>query len=245
MGMDNARDLARQFAAVLYDVGFTTVVPVKSYELLERSLLSGDVHAAWGPPMVCARLEGAGAEIALSAVRNGSTSYRSALICRAHDDLSIAEIGQRGLRRLRAVWVDEHSMGGCVLARHHLRAQGIDLATAFESEKMLGSYKACFEAVMDCDADITASYANARGLGYVEICGGHAYHLRTLAYTAECQNDGVVISPTVKDTRDIKARFASLLENPGHRAIFCEALNVDDLTTPAPGAYRNLLPLMK
>jgi ABC-type phosphate/phosphonate transport system substrate-binding protein len=244
MGTDNVRTLAREFAAVLYEAGFATVVPVSSYELLERGLLSGDMHAAWGPPMICARVEEAGGVVALRAVRNGAVSYRSALICRSHDDLAIEEIGQLGLRRLRAVWVDKHSMGGRTLARHHLLSQGIDLSQAFESEQLLGSYEACFNAVMDCDADITASYANARGLGYVEICGDMAYQLRTIAYTAECSNDGIIISPAAAaSSLDVIGRLAELMKNPAHRSVFCAAFNVDDLAPPPVGAYRNLLSL--
>lgn len=239
------RTLAREFAAVLYEAGFATVVPVSSYQLLERGLLSGDMHAAWGPPMVCARVEQAGGVVALRAVRSGSISYRSALVCRAHDDLAIEEVGQLGLRKLRAVWVDEHSMGGYVLPRHQLRSQGVDFATAFESERLLGSYEACFEAVMGCDADITASYANAGGLGYVEICPENAYQLRTISYTAECSNDGVVVSPAaVASHVDVFARLTALMENPGHRAIFCAAFNVDDLAPPPLGSYSNLLGLL-
>lgn len=244
MGTDNVRTLAREFAAVLYEAGFATVVPVSSYELLERGLLSGDMHAAWGPPMICARVEAAGGVVALRAVRNGSVSYRSALVCRAHDDLALDEIGQLGLRRLRAVWVDKHSMGGYMLARHHLLSQGINLADAFESEELLGSYEACFEAVMDCNADITASYANARGLGYVEICGETAYQLRTIAYTGECSNDGVIVSPAATDASlDVIGRLGELMKNPAHRAVFCAAFNVDDLAPPPADAYRDLLNL--
>ena len=246
LGTDTVRTLAREFAAVLYEAGFATVVPVSSYELLERGLLSGDMHAAWGPPMVCARVEQAGGAVALRAIRNGSTSYRSVLVCRAHDDLTLEEIGQHGLRKLRAVWVDEHSMGGYILPRHHLRSQHIDLATAFESERLLGSYKACFEAVMGCDADITASYANARGLGYVEICSDNAHHLRTISYTAECSNDGVVVSPAaLASSVDVFSRLATMMQSPSHRAIFCAAFNVDDLAPPPKGSYRNLLELQE
>ncbi len=245
LGSDNVRTLAREFAAVLYEAGFETVVPLSSYELLERGLLSGEVHAAWGPPMVCAQVEKAGGRVALRAIRNGSISYRSALVCRAHDDLAMEEIGQLGLRKLRAVWVDKYSMGGYVLPRHHLRSQGIDLEAAFESETLLGSYEACFDAVMECDADITASYANARGLGYVQLCAGSAHQLRTVSYTSECSNDGIVVSPeAVASSVDVFARLKALMQDPAKHAIICGALEVDDLDPPPANSYRDLLGLL-
>ncbi len=245
LGAENVRTLAREFAAVLYEAGFETVVPVASYELLERGLLSGEVHAAWGPPLVCARVEEAGGAVVLRAVRSGSVTYRSALVCRSHDDIAMEEIGQLGLRKLRAVWVDKNSMGGYVLARHHLRTEGIDLSQAFESEKLLGSYEACFDAVMECDADITASYANGRGLGYVQLCAGSAHQLRTISYTDDCSNDGVIISPeAVKSSIDVFARLDELMKKPATHAIICGAFDVDDLAPPPSGSYRALLDLL-
>jgi ABC-type phosphate/phosphonate transport system substrate-binding protein len=245
LGSENVRALAREFASVLYEAGFETVVPVRSYELLERALLSGEVHAAWGPPMVCAQIEEAGGKVALRAVRSGSVSYRSALVCRSHDDLALDEIGQLGLRKLRAVWVDKYSMGGYVLPRHHLRTLGVDLDQAFESEKLLGSYEACFDAVMECDADITASFANARGLGYVQLCTANAHQLRTISYTTECSNDGVIVSPAaVASSLDVFARLSELMKSPAKHAIICGAFDVDDLAPPPPGSYRGLLSLL-
>lgn len=245
LGSENVRTLAREFANVLYEAGFETVVPIASYELLERALLSGEVHAAWGPPLVCAQVEEAGGKVALRAVRSGSVTYRSALVCRSHDDLAIEEIGQRGLRRLRAVWVDKHSMGGYVLPRYHLRSLGIDLGEAFESEKLLGSYEACFDAVMECDADITASYATARGLGYVQLCSGSAYQLRTVCYTSDCSNDGVIVSPAaVASSVDVFTRLSELMKNPTKHAVICGAFDVDDLEPPPAGSYRHLLSLL-
>jgi phosphonate transport system substrate-binding protein len=244
LGAQNVRTLAREFAGVLYEAGFSTVVPINSYELLERSLLNGEVHAAWGPPMVCARIEEAGGAVVLRALRNGSDSYRSALLCRSQDDLRVEELGRKDRRRLRAVWVDQHSMAGHLMPRHHLRSLGIDLAQAFESESFLGSYEACFDAVIECRADITASYANARGIGYVELCKDEAYHLRTCAYTAECPNDGVVVSPSAKGLEhDIRGRLTRLLSMSAHRGIFCAALGVDDMDEPPAKTYVGLLRL--
>jgi ABC-type phosphate/phosphonate transport system substrate-binding protein len=136
-------------------------------------------------------------------------------------------------------------MAGYIMPRHHLVSQGIDLAAAFSREELLGSYEACFAEVINCDADITASYANARGIGYVELCGSDAYQLRTLAYTAECPNDGVVVSPAaVQRHPDIFARLGSLLSEPRKREILAASLDVDDFEQPPRGSYLGLLNLL-
>lgn len=245
LGTRKVRTLARQFADVLYEAGFSTVVPVSTYEALERSLLNGEVHAAWGPPLICARVEAAGGVVALRSLRQGTATYRSALVCRAHDTLTLEAIGKSESRRLRAVWVDEHSMGGYLLPRHHLRSAGIDLDTALESECFLSSYKACFEAIIDCEADITASYANAHSIGYIEICKADAPHLRTFSDSAECPNDGVIVSPhAIGADFGISDRLAKLLAQPERRAIFCSSLGVDDMEAPPPGSYSTLLELL-
>ncbi|MCP4449100.1 MAG: phosphate/phosphite/phosphonate ABC transporter substrate-binding protein [Myxococcales bacterium] len=219
------------------------MVPVRSYETLEHCLLSGEVHAAWGPPMVCARVQDAGGKVILRAVRYGCSVYRSALLCRSQDDLKMNEIGSPGLRRPRAVWVDSQSMGGYLMPRHHLRTHGIVLREAFEQETVLGSYEACFEALIACEADVTASYASARSVGYVELCGEDAHHLRTFAYSGECSNDGVIVGPTAGNDSEVTDRLAKLVANPAHRQIFCAALSADDVETPPEDAYRPLLAL--
>lgn len=245
LGTENVRTLAREFAAVLYDVGFSTVVPMASYELLERSLLNNDVDAAWGPPMVCAKLENVGGLVLFRGVRHGGSSYRSALVCRSHDDLTVDGIGIEGGRKLRAVWVDEHSMAGYIMPRHFLRSQGADLTKAFYSEEALGSYQACFEAIIEGDADISASYANARGVGYVELCADQAFNLRTIAYTSECSNDGVVLSPKASQKAKIIDRLRKLVDDPNTGAIFAKALEVDSFEEPPAGSYAALVSLLK
>src|SRR5690606_3208009 len=149
LGLDPVKELARTFADVLYGAGFSTVVPMKSYGELEQALLGGEVDAAWGPPIVCARIEAAGGQVALRAVRYGAVTYRSVLICRSGDPLDLRQLGGPGGRRVRAVWVDRWSMGGFILPRHHLRARGIDLERALSSERVVGSYDACFRDVLD------------------------------------------------------------------------------------------------
>jgi phosphonate transport system substrate-binding protein len=244
LGDGPVRTLARTLADVLYEAGFSTVVPTRSYEDLERALLEGRADAAWGPPIVCARVEDAGGHVALRAIRYGAVTYRAVLLCRADDPIDLR--AEATLRQRRAVWVDRWSMAGYVLPRHHLRTLGLDPASAFEREDLLGSYAACLDAVLELEADVTATFANRRGLGYHEICGGRADELRTLGYTDESPNDGVVIGPKVAPAAaDALGRgLRALIARPASLAVLAETFRVDGFDRPAPGTYRPLLALL-
>lgn len=245
LGTDPVRELARRFADVLYAAGFSMVVPMRTYEQLEQALLSGEVDAAWGPPIVCARVEEAGGQAVLRAVRYGAVTYRSVLICRTSDTLDLRQLGSGG-RAARAVWVDARSMAGFILPRHHLRARGIDFQRAFLSERLLGSYAACFQAVLRGDADITASFASRRGLGYMDLCRDRAFELRTLGYTDEAPNDAVVLSPQLgpEQIAALVGGLHRLISHAGSLAVLTSTFGVDSFDRPPAGTYSPLLSLI-
>src|SRR4051794_40923068 len=106
LGRDSMRARARELAALLYDAGFAMVATSESYSQLEERLGSGEADAAWGPPLVCARLEQQGGRVALRALRDGAATYRAVLVSRAQDSLNLSEPA-RVKRRPRAAWVDK------------------------------------------------------------------------------------------------------------------------------------------
>jgi phosphonate transport system substrate-binding protein len=249
LGKEPVRTRARQFAALLYEAGFATVWPQDSYSLLEERLLSGEAHAAWGPPLICARIEAAGGAVVLRGIRYGAATYRAVILARAEDKKELGNLG-RMRRRPRAAWVDESSMGGYLLPRSHLRSLGIDPAAAFFDERMLGSYDACLKAVLEGEADVTACFApaasaNRPAAGYVELCGFRAIELRVLGFTAECPNDAVVLSPRlggpVYDA--VRSALRRLAADPAGRRSLAEAFEVDGFDEPPGGSYQPLLRL--
>lgn len=246
LGVDPVKELARRFADVLYGAGFSTVLPMRTYEQLERALQEGEVDAAWAPPIVCARVESLGGEVALRAVRYGAVTYRSVLICRTSDSLDLRHLGPEGGRMVRAAWVDPHSMAGYILPRHYLRARGIEVAHAFAEERLLGSYAACFEAVLRGEADIAASFANRRGLGYQELCRERAFDLRTLGYTDECPNDGVALSPRLDQDQagGLMAGLHRLISHPSSLSVLTSTFDVDGFDRPPTSSYSPLLSLL-
>lgn len=245
MGHTWSNDVAREFAAVLDELGFATVAPFDTYEELVEALLNGDVHAAWAPPLVCARVEALGGQVVLRSVRAGAASYRSALIRRTDWGFTLETLGE--LNSLRAVWVGKHSMGGYVLPRHLLRAAGIDLDAVFAEQKLLGSYEACFEEVWLGTAHVTASYCSPASVaqpkrGYETILGGRAHAIEVIGHSEAVPNDGVALSPRLAD--DAEAVTRALVERAvagGPSGAFARMFDADALEPVAAGVYRVLL----
>lgn len=245
LGFEPVKELALEFADVLFGGGFTQVIPYRSYEELERSLLDGEVDAAWGPPLVCGRVEAGGGAVPFRAVRDSATSYRSVLICRQNDPVEIDQLGQTGARKPRVVWVDEWSMAGYILPRHYLETAGVDVEAAFSEQRWMGSYEACFNELLDGEADLTASYANRRGTAYVELCGNSAHLFRVLCYTDECPNDAVVVAPQIDREHQaaVIKGLRDLIRTPRALDVLAAMFDIDGFDEPAPGLYQPLAAL--
>ena len=247
LGRESMRARARELAALLYDAGFGMVATSETYSQLEERLVTGEADAAWGPPLVCARLEQQGGRVALRALRDGAAVYRAVLVARAQDSLNLAEPG-KVRRRPRAAWVDRHSMAGYVLPRAFLRSLGLDLNKFLVDEQLLGSYEMCIESVLEGRTDLTSTFAgpgDTLGDGFVAIAGRRASDLRAVAYTAECPNDGVVLSPKLEPASAdaMLGALKKLVAEPPARSVLASAFNVTGFETPEPGTYLPLLAL--
>lgn len=242
LGTEPVWALAREFADLLYDVGFSTVVPFKTYQALEAAVLDGSVDAAWGPPLTCARVDGVGGTIALRAVRGGATTYRAALVSRSQDTFEIATLGH-GTFRPRVAWVEETSVGGYLLPRAYLRAAGIDLETSFLTQRMLGSYSACIDALFEFEADLTAVFV--RNGDFAGTWRERAQRLRVLGYTEESPNDGVVISPRCSEERSeaLLRGLEHLIANAASRTVLMSMFTTDGFDVPPKGTYAPILQL--
>ena len=243
LGREPSWELARELAALLDDAGFSMVIPFGSYEELERQLFSGEVDAAWAPPMVCARVEVAGGTVALRGIRGDERTYRSALVARSQDVFDLGAL-ERGAFRPRVAWVDRSSVGGYLLARAHLRRLGVAVDTAFLQESMLGSYTACIDALLGFETNLSALFVGTYGLE--PLWGPKARRLKVLAYTEEVPNDGVVISPSLLPDRAARLldRLHRLLESAASHRHLTAILQVDDFDRPPPGTYAPVLRLV-
>ena len=240
LGTDPVWALAREFADLLYDVGFSTVVPYKSYQALQAAVLSGEVDAAWGPPLTCARVEASGGKVALRAIRSGSTTYRAALVSRKQDTFEIATLGQ-GSFRPRVAWVDESSVGGYLMPRAYLRDKGVDLAAAFLNQRLLGSYSACIDALLEFESDLTALFVRSGGIA--ETWKERANRLRVLGVTEESPNDGVVISPATSEERReaLINGLDHILGRPSSRKVLETMFTTEGFDVPPRGTYDPIL----
>lgn len=243
LGREPSWELARELAAVLDDAEFSTVIPFASYEDLERQLFSGEVDAAWAPPMICARVEAAGGTVALRGVRGDERTYRSAIVTRSQDVFDLSALHRRTFRP-RVAWVDRSSVGGYLLARAHLRRLGIAVDTAFLQESMLGSYTACIDALLGFETDLSALFVTK--LGLEAFWGPKARRLKAIAYTDEVPNDGVAVSPSLLPSRaaQLLERLHRLLESAASHRQLTAILQVDDFDRPPPGTYAPLLKLV-
>jgi len=243
LGQAPVWELAREFADVLYAARFATIVPFKSYEALQHALFASEVDAAWGPPLICARVEAAGGTVALRGVRQGAVTYRSVLLSRALDQFDLSMVGL-GAFRPRAVWVDEWSMAGYVLPKAHLRALGIDASSMLLTERTLGSYTACFDALLGWDADLTASFIGGEGLE--AAWGTSMRRFRQLGVTDETPNDGIVLGPNLSPARveALLHNLHNLLANEHSHRLLATAFSVDDFDRPPAQTYAPLLALL-
>jgi phosphonate transport system substrate-binding protein len=247
LGRESMRTRARELAALLYDAGFGMVATSESYSQLEERLASGEADAAWGPPLVCARVEEQGGQVALRALRDGAATYRAVLVARSQDSINLSDPA-RVRRRPRACWVDKSSMAGYVLPRAFLRSLGLDLKSFLIEEHMLGSYEKCIASVIEGHSDLTSTFAgpgDTLGDGYVTIAGKDAVDLRAVAYTPECPNDGVVLSPKLDPgaARSMVHALLELVATPAARAVMAHAFSVTGFEQPPPGSYLPLLGL--
>jgi phosphonate transport system substrate-binding protein len=242
LGREPSWELARELAVMLHASGFSQVIPFKSYEDLERGVLSGGVDVAWGPPIVCARVEAGGGTVLLRGVRGDERTYRSAIVARVQDVFDLDSLA-KGAFRPRAAWVDKTSVGGYLLVRSHLRRLGIDVDRVFLQQSVLGSYTACIDALLASETDLSALFVGKQGI--VPLWGGKARRLKVLAYTEEVPNDGVVLSPALsaERTAQLRAELAKVFAAPALRKQVTSMLHVDDFDEPPPGTYAPVLKL--
>jgi phosphonate transport system substrate-binding protein len=218
----------------------------QSYDGLGKDVLSGKLDAAWAPPFVCARLEAMGTRVVARGVRQGSASYRAALVCRVSRPLSLDR-----LEGAKAAWVDRDSVGGYLLPLALLRTRGMDPAKVFFSQEFLGSYRAAVEAVLADKADVASVYAaapsaaNVEGpaaTGLEEILPGKGAEMKVIAFTDEAPNDGVVCSMGMlqDQMRSLEKVILEMHQSPEGVALLKDVFHAEKFE-PAPRlGYRSL-----
>jgi ABC-type phosphate/phosphonate transport system substrate-binding protein len=207
-----------------------------TYDALVSSVLRAEVHLAWAPPVVCARVED-DVRCIIKSIRQGRSSYQAALVVRA------GEVRDKlALYGLRAAWVDPLSSGGYLLAAHYLASIAMPPDAVFEEQVFTGSYRAALEAVSSGSADVTSIYVTRTSREHarerlIDLAGKHADRLDVLMFTRATPNDGVIITKAA-DERQAAAISEILIREPPISLI--KALEVEGFERALPADYRML-----
>lgn len=231
-------DVAQQHAPLLQAALRVTVPALvvevaPTYTALGDDVIADRCIAAWVPPIVGSRIEMAGGRIVRRAVRGGQTAYRAGLVCRAGETLDLAKA-----TTLTAVWVDEDSAAGYLLARSWLASRHVDAINGFKRATFSHSYVACLEAVADGRADVCSVFASVAGAKVTstldEVDPALASRLQIVHHTGDTQTDGVAVGARVTDetVAPLLEALTRLPSTPAGAAVFhrlmqCDALHVE------------------
>ncbi len=134
-----------------------------TYERVAQLVHKGELDLAWVPPIPFIALLRNRSVVPLACPQRGGTHYHGAIVVGAGaavGDLSLL-VGKR------AAWVDRYSAAGFVVPRIELAKAGLDVRTAFSSQRFLGSHAAAVAAVADGSADFCATFVRLAPNGAV------------------------------------------------------------------------------
>lgn len=197
-----------------------------SYAALIEDFRAGKVDAAWAPPLVCAQVEADGGRRLVQFERGGSTTFRSAFVCRANHRLRLD-----ALEHVSVAWVARESASGYLLPRQHLEKHGVDLSKAFGGELFAGSFAAALEALIAGKVQLTTVFASPENAatarsGLDSLPPSLRNELEVIGYSEEAPNDGIVVAASIPEAmfQLMRARLTTSHEDPsardGLKAIF-------------------------
>jgi phosphonate transport system substrate-binding protein len=215
----------------------SSIAVAPSYQALQMAIERREVDLVWAPPVVCAAVQAASLAV-LKAVRGHSSSYRAALVVRAGEAASLAD-----LRGVRAAWVDRLSTGGYLLPMAWLRERVGEPAAFLGEQAFLGSYGHALRAVVAGEADLAAVYVGKPSTEAFhatahELLGELAARLRPLEFTAESPSDGLVVVPrsTPTGAERLLQQIRGLTDGR-KQTLLLTVLDAEALEPARPGDY--------
>jgi phosphonate transport system substrate-binding protein len=234
--------------ALCRELGKLVGQPVKSahpatYAELATGLERDRVQYAWMSPALLV-LTDENTKIAplLSAVRNDSIEYRSALFVDAASPFT--ELAD--LQGKTVAWVDTASAAGYLFPRVHLATRGFDATTFFGTELFLKSHAEVVRAVLDGRADLGATYAERpasgpiRRAGFLDAAPGR--EVRVLEWTRAIPHDVIAghgLLPK-SEHRLFSNAILTLAERDDGRRLLQAAFHADRFMTTPRNALRPL-----
>ncbi len=177
--------------------------PCPTYEALAERVKTGELEAAWLPPIVYVRV-GTAMESLGWVDRGNDAGYEAALVVR--EDSGIESVDS--LRGTRAGWVDPWSAAGFVMPRVKLALVGVDPRTLFRTERFHGSHRAAVEALVEGACDVIGTHAQANKEG---VIASGAWKEITDAPVRVLATFGAIPPDVVAVRKDVPAALRSAL----------------------------------
>jgi phosphonate transport system substrate-binding protein len=212
------------------------VVEAADHDSFDHDVSHATIAMGWVPPVLIARVEPT-AKAILTAVRHGRSGYRSALVGRKSDGLTLATLLGR-----RAVWIDAHSTAGYLLPSMFLRLVGLDPPKLLGEQRFAGNYRDALRQVAEGRSDFTAVYTLRSDDASVtekmtELVGPEvAEQLAPFAFTAEVPGDALVITSQVD--APLAESWVSKLTGLGADHPLLKMFGAEKLVRARDGDYR-------
>jgi phosphonate transport system substrate-binding protein len=233
--------------ALAHELGAPVSIQITAdYRELQTRALAGDAHLIWAPAGVCAQLEPVTRAI-YKAVRQGSSTYRSAIVARKEANVSIDR-----LDGLRAAWVDPFSIGGYLLAADFLRQRGIEPDRVFSKQTFHRSHTDALNALTGGDADVSAITAwsdderSLRDAVALHI-GPIERKIAVLAVTDTAPTDAVILTTQLSDAyaERVTAKLFPTGKTVKAPSFLLAAMDAEGFIPTDSSEYRPLLRLMR
>jgi phosphonate transport system substrate-binding protein len=214
-------------------------------EMVDR-VRAKSAHVVWCPAAVTAHVA-QHARAIFKVVRNGTSTYRSAIVGRRGELLTLEK-----LKSVRAAWVDPLSLGGYLLAMDTLRRRGVDPERAFRSQRFYGSHPGALQAVLRGEADVAAITIN--GESEQELRRGLHMHIGLdqrdfdlLAISDAAPTDAVVLTDRLGEAHAerVVARLFPEVRSFRAPSFLLAALDAEAFERAEPGEYEALLRVVK
>ena len=243
-----AEEATRETTELMTLVGSKANVDVRvealpSYDRVAQSLHQGTVDLAWVPPIPYIALLRSQSVVPLASPQRGGTHYHGAIIVGA--DAPVGELGS--LVGKRAAWVDRYSAAGFVVPRIELARAGLDVKSAFPTQKLYGTHARVVQAVADGEADFGATFVRLAENGAV-VSGPWSkspaleHRLRIFATFGEIPPDVIAARKTLDlATRErIREALLGLTQDARGTELLATVFGADGLFLPNPASYEAL-----
>jgi phosphonate transport system substrate-binding protein len=221
----------------------------RSYQDLAAELEKGRVDYAWmSPTLMLLTSEHIQLRPLLSAVRDGTTEYCSALF--VDDAMPVDDIDD--LHNTTVAWVDSTSASGYLMPRLMLAARGKDPAHFFRKELFLRSHAEVVRAVLDGRADCGATYAQrpegdepVKRAGWLHVAPQR--QVRVLEYSQPIPNDVIVGHGLIEKSehREFANAILTLGELENGRRLLYRAFHAERFQTTPRNALKPLEMLLQ